>query len=207
MEIGQTNSAGESMSHEETRATQCHPERSRRTDPSRGFTSGETWWDPSVSSRARWRRGQWDSEPDRVRWIDAMSGRICLAERHPRNGHWCGYVAVESDHPWYGLGEELLEGWLAVHGGITLAGTLDHRPGSRKAGRKSGPGTSGPLWWFGFHCGHPWDRSPSEAGDTEADEAQTDPPDGYRTLDYVRSECERLAEELERVAEANNRRA
>lgn len=50
------------------------------------------------------------------------------------------------------------------------------------------PGESDHVWWFGFDCGHPQDRSPNMRFGLVMGR--------YRTVDYVRNECRFLAKQL-----------
>lgn len=91
---------------------------------------------------------------------------------------------------------------LAVHGGITWAKDID-------GGNDKYPGP--PVkehWWFGFDCNHCTDIAPfMEAKMQEIAKRTGLPPlpsflEGreYRDLNYVKAECEHLAEQLVAVA-------
>lgn len=91
-----------------------------------------------------WGTGPWEYEPDKVTWIDPLTGLECAIERCPDFGHLCGYVGVGPKHPWYGTDKQWIDGvW--VHGGLTYSGER--------------VGESG-LWWLGFDCCHGLDYSP-----------------------------------------------
>lgn len=153
-----------------------------------------------IIDRSKWGSGPWDAEPDRVDFEHA--GFACLLLRHPRMGHWCGYVGVPSNHAAYGKGYNDVE--VDVHGGLTYAnqcsGRICHVPS---------PGMPDDVWWLGFDCAHAGDFSPSsnqfhgaypwpiEQYDHEASTANPDwRIDKYRTVDWVRGETERLADQL-----------
>lgn len=111
-------------------------------------------------------------------WGD-FNGLTTLCLRHGSLGHWCGYVGVPSGHPLHGKGYDDIHSTaeIDVHGGLTYAG--DHAP------TKESDGT----WWFGFDCAHSGDlvpgmRSGFSVGDT------------YKDVEFVKAECERLAEQL-----------
>jgi hypothetical protein len=53
--------------------------------------------------KSSWDRGPWDKEPDKKQWQDESTSLPCLAVRHDRYGHWCGYVGVHVGHPIYGV--------------------------------------------------------------------------------------------------------
>lgn len=121
--------------------------------------------------RHSWGSGQWDDEPDIIRWIDPKTSRHCQIERAP-SGHLCGYVAVEQGHPWFQVDEHLIEPHPEVHGGLTYASFKDGNPSH---------------WWFGFDCAHIGDSSPSRNSGYSSRGAT------YKDVSFVTSECERLA--------------
>ena len=146
-----------------------------------------------------WPRGDWDGEPDKVQWQDALTGLPCLAVRNPHRGHWCGYVGVSEDHPLYG--RNYMDTDFEVHGGITYADSC--QPGddeSQGICHTPDPGEPDHVWWFGFDCAHSGDWSPCEAkyeqekgGVFTQHEYET-----YKTLAYVQQQCRRLAIQLKR---------
>lgn len=131
---------------------------------------------------ADWGAGPWDEEPDRVEWRDEATGLPCLALRHERLGHWCGYVAVPPGHPAHGRGYDDVPA--EVHGGLTYAekchGQVCHKPA---------PGEPEDAWWLGFDCAHGWDLSPGLYRSAL-----------YRDLPYVQAECAALARQLKEIA-------
>lgn len=148
-----------------------------------------------------WGPGPWVTEPDEVTF--EYAGMQCWIRRHPLLGHFCGYVAVPTNHPLHGLhyDDVLLDGIDHPHGGLTFADRWD----------------DGPAWWFGFDCGHAGDVSPFML------EYRNHQPDGllsqmtrqrsestlwreeYRDVQYVMSHCERLAVQLAELACLNTR--
>jgi hypothetical protein len=157
-----------------------------------------------VVDKSAWGDGPWNTEPDRAEWKHA--GLPCLAVRHPRSGHWCGYAAVPPGHPEHGHDYDTPN--VDVHGGLTYAkaceGDVCHVPK---------PGEPDDVWWFGFDCAHAGDFSPYEntmprrypwsttAYSHERAMAAVDDWDveKYRTLDYVCEETNRLAEQLSKT--------
>lgn len=134
------------------------------------------------------------AEGDRVEFTD--SGYRCVCIRHPLGLHWCGYVGVPPEHPWYGLPYNAL---------VKLDDEAKNRPRSRLSmspidmflhamsdtpkdqvplglylsihggltyGDDSLPDREpDDLWYFGFDCNHATDispgmRHPRELGDT-----------------------------------------
>ena len=57
------------------------------------------YWD--VVDKSGWGDGPWQSEPDKVQWIDKATGLHCLVVRGPA-GALCGYVGVPPSHCLYG---------------------------------------------------------------------------------------------------------
>lgn len=147
-----------------------------------------------MHTKSEWGSGAWQDEPDRLEWRHA-SGLPCLILRSDL-GALCGYVGVPPAHPLYMRDFALCE--LSAHGGINYSAHF------RRRFFKFGLGEETDIWWFGFDCAHCNDLVPcmravyailprpfirSEAGMT------------YRSIEYVRDEVERLAEQ---VAEASN---
>jgi len=136
--------------------------------------------------RTGWAPGPWDDEPDRDERI--VDGYHCLAVR-AHHGAWCGYVAVPPGHPWHGVDySDLPDYGPDVHGGLTYAsecyGQVCHVPA---------PGEPDNVWWLGFDCHHYLDRAPgSESTMRNIGCPERVPVGAYRTLDYVRGECDRL---------------
>jgi hypothetical protein len=145
--------------------------------------------------KSTWGKGAWQREPDRVDFVHA--GFACLLLRHPRHGHWCGYVGVPREHPLYG------QNWtendqiraLGVHMGVNYSahcnGEICHVPAA---------GMPDDVWWLGCDFGQPFDFSPGLlAGRTDESANRMRARkvwDVYRTLPYVRHEIESLAGQL-----------
>lgn len=136
--------------------------------------------------------GPWDNEPDRVEW--SHGGFPCLIVRGPL-GALCGYVAVPASHPWHGVDSDVIGA--EVHGGITYSraceGDICHVPP---------PGEPDDVWWLGFDAAHCYDVIP---GPPVAPPGVYPLNHGlangtYRTIGYMRAECERLAEQAGAVS-------
>lgn len=144
--------------------------------------------------RTGWAEGPWDGEPDQVLWTaKAPPHYRCMVHRvHAEVGSLCGYVAIPPGHPAHGLdwdAEALRE--IEVHGDLTFAGRgIDD------------------SWVFGFDCGHGFDVSPGLQARMRAVlppyllQTIDDCPLGetYKTVAFVRAECEGLAAQLARIA-------
>ncbi len=138
--------------------------------------------------------GPWDDEPDAEKWIDEATGYTCLARRHPRLGHWCGYVAVPLDHPLYAYSlydefDPLDTLHSAAHGGITWTGRHPD-PGSDPDSK---------LWLIGFDCGHFMDHKPADQLEI-SDQSGINVNKAYRDLPYVRECITSLASVLAKIS-------
>lgn len=147
--------------------------------------------------KSGWGEGPWQNEPDRVDFVHC--GLACLALRHPRRGHWCGYVGVPREHPAYGKSGDEVD--VSFHCGLNYAKPCDgyivcHVPR---------PGMSDDVWWLGGDFMHVRDLVPGQ----EALERSLGMPPlefprlmrpVYRDLPYVRHCIERLAEQLAAMA-------
>lgn len=156
---------------------------------------------------------RWDKEPDR---LDFKAHGLKCAMRRNGLGAWCGYVRVGEDHPLhnvkYSTPHESLSGLMgermdrpvgdapgmavmlgALSGTIEASAeaAIDVHGGITFSGKPAGTNHNDPGWWFGFDCSHYGDLTPKIdfAGDGT-----------YRTAEYVRSETEKLAEQLQRIA-------
>ena len=145
--------------------------------------------------KSTWGPGPWQQEPDRIEW--RSHGLPCLIVRAGSHGALCGYVGVPEGHPYHGA-----EGFsgepteLDVHGGITYGapcqagGKICHVPQ---------PGESDHVWWLGFDCSHYMDHQPGRAAYwRERGMGRDLGYEGgiYWTVDDVRAEVERLAEQI-----------
>lgn len=122
-----------------------------------------------------WREtpGPWLGEPDEQSGF--AHGLQVIARRHPQLGHWCGYVAIQSD-------AQINVGDLNVHGGVTY--NDECVPGWT-------PVTPCSIRAIGFDCAHSGDLIPSTAAAGLASYYDT-----YRDLDYVASQLGSLAEQI-----------
>ncbi len=146
--------------------------------------------------KSGWGAGEWQNEPDRLDFIHA--GFACMALRHTRFGHWCGYVGVPREHPYYGKPYD--EPDVEFHGGLTYANRCNadicHVPE---------PGMPDDVWWLGGDFAHCNDMSPGINAVLASLPGGTSRPHDwqvYRALPYVRSQIEGLAEQLKYLLRA-----
>lgn len=155
-----------------------------------------TYLNPEID-RTGWGPGPWDNEPDKASWTDEATGLPCLAVRaNPLHSIWCGYVAVNPDHPYHGKDYDDVD--VTVHGGLTFADSCrDDEPIESAVCHIPEPGQPADVWWFGWDCGHTWDIQPAYLAHwPEMADLHQRTGAEYRTLDYVRAECARLAHQL-----------
>ena len=143
--------------------------------------------------KSKWGQGEWSHEPDKAQWQDKDTGLPCLAVRHTSCGHWCGYVGVVKDHPYFQ--KDYNDCDVDVHGGLTFASLCDH-----KEKPETGvchipePGEDDHVWWLGFDCAHLGDLCPAYD--------YTHNYSSYKDLGYVKYQCEQLARQLYALTEA-----
>ena len=120
--------------------------------------------------------GPWDDEADYEEWTTRV-GLTAFAQRKSGAGYWCGYVVLPDGHP---LRESIPNG-VRAHGNF---GRHDVEGVNIACVGRSG------RFVVGFDCGHADDLWPAKAGD-DGEKGNV-----YRTLAYVRQECEQLAAQL-----------
>jgi hypothetical protein len=141
--------------------------------------------------KSTWPAGPWQSEPDKIQWVDPATGLDALMVRHESYGHWCGYVGVAEGHPAFGKGYDAVDA--EVHGGLTFADACQE-----DAAEGHGvchipePGRPEHIWWLGFDCAHAYDLSPAPRGLARLfGDSST-----YRDRAYVEAEIADLARQL-----------
>lgn len=152
-------------------------------------------WMPLVYDKSGWEDGPWKTEPDIARWRHV--GMECCIVRHPVRGHLCGYVGLPPDHPFYEMEWSDVDGYIRVHGGVTLC--IGEWP--LTTAPKEEVGEDPRLWWIGFDTTHGQDYAPG-AGITVGSLLYPDKGwsewnlSHYRNFDYVRKETNDMAEQL-----------
>jgi hypothetical protein len=123
-----------------------------------------------------------NAEGDFDEWTDPYSNYLCRISRLISMQHWNGYVRVPESHPSFGKSYDDVD--IRVHGGLTYGG--DHFPSYTNKETEKG------YWWYGFDCGHAWDRIPRIHFSFHYRFEQ----DVYRDKDYVKKEVTKLAKQL-----------
>lgn len=105
-------------------------------------------------------------------WDGEYYGLNVRIRRHPRLLHLCGYVKVPKESSLFG--KDMFDIDVDVHGGVTYARDMEKNE-----------------WWVGFDCAHLYDITPglSEHFPYDAE---------YRDMEYVKRECNKLAEQIYR---------
>ncbi len=109
------------------------------------------------------------SEGDFFEWIHITSNEVefrCKAVRHKSMGHLCGYVILNKDNKYFGKHYDEIP--VEVHGGLTYSEEEDGD------------------WVVGFDCAHYGDKCPYNEYTSGI----------YRDKNFVKFECESLAEQL-----------
>lgn len=158
---------------------------------------------------------QWDDEPNELDWADEKTGFQCRIIRVRDSGHLCGYVRIPDGHPLHGVeysaempealkplkdavmecpvgkrgaidvlcmafGSAFRPGQLFdVHGSVTFSGELRNQTG----------------FWYGFDCAHAGDLCPAMEARYGRDWDSV-----YRDMEFVKAECESLANQIAQVA-------
>ena len=154
--------------------------------------------------------GPWDKEPDKDSF--ESSGYPCVMKR-VYGGVWAGYVGVPESHPLHGIDytdsirvpdailnrdvdldklcllSSVLQSREDVKNSMIQLGlAIDVHKGVTFSGKLSGVSDSD--WFFGFDCGHAGDLMPEYTNKAFSDN------NTYRTYEYVKEQCEKLAEQL-----------
>ena len=144
-----------------------------------------------VVDKTGWPDGQWQSEPDKIQWLDPDTRMACLINRHPAMGHFCGYVGVPPGHRFHGADADAVEG-IGAYYGLTFSGPChDGDDKSRGVCHVPDPGEPDEVWWLGFDCAHLDDLSPAHTDSVSARYGAT-----YKTAEFVQAEVASLAKEL-----------
>lgn len=121
--------------------------------------------------------GPWDSEPNAE--VFTHAGLVCRIERNSL-GALEGYVTVSQEHPLYGRHYSAADCQrVAVHGGLVYSAA------------------AGVGWELGFDCAHPSDFVPGLA-------LRSTGPENYRNIEYTRSQCRMLADQLQKLQKLRN---
>jgi len=125
---------------------------------------------------------------------------ILRCARHFEMLTWCGYIAVDKNHPCYKLGVEQMKTKYGVnfeaHGGITYTG-LGIPTGQQ------GEQSHNDLWVFGFDTVHAFDYAPGMHETLRKIKKETelriDKVDSYKDLPFVQAEVMAMLHQLDEM--------
>ena len=126
-----------------------------------------------------------DKEGDELQWEYTCSNGIIIHCSIHRNNvkALCGYITLTPDNTLYGVEYDNLD--LQAHGGLTYNSYDDDN-----------------NWVIGFDCAHHGDLTPYFLLDEDSVFGQRGV---YRDMEYVKSECENLAEHASKFSKATIR--
>ncbi len=166
--------------------------------------------------------GEWSDEPDELCFTDEATG-LPIALRRNQLGAWCGYVGINSHHPWHGKDESevvdapqvLTQRRVSMDdvGVINLfCAGVDSDPAANRfrisllvhchggltyASEAHWENETRATWWFGFDCSHAGDLIPISRKRGFGDHG-----DVYRNLDYVKARAIQAAQDINAAAMA-----
>jgi hypothetical protein len=131
-------------------------------------------------------------EGDCLDWTDSVTGYDCAIRRVGTLGHLCGYVRVPETHPYYN--KQIMDTDLdnfQVHWGLTFDGKMDFVQDDYTLSKDNREGH-----WIGFDCAHSGDLYPPNILKYNENIPSHEV---YRTMEYVKKECENLAKQLKEL--------
>lgn len=142
----------------------------------------------TYTDKSGWPPGPWESEVDRIQWVDTKTGYDCLLTRNPRIGYLCGYVGLPPDHPLSGTkyGAVNISSVHLTFSDFCMVGEEENGPG---VCHLPYPGRPEKVYWFGFDCSHFNDHPPRGGAGV--------PIENYKTIASVREMVTALASDLE----------
>jgi hypothetical protein len=195
---------------------------------------GSRAWEWPDDGADMYGEGPWEDEPDKVQWLDTLTGLHCLIIRSVEAGSLNGYVGLYHGHPAHGksmdwrrplvmgitpLSEAMtsdpecrsscLGQDIAVHGGLNFAGPSVVPVTQDEEGRSlciadDRTGAGEDLWWFGFSCSHSGDGTPVVL-QMEGDGRKGWVKDWpYRDVFYAGRECGMLARQLSEIGKVSD---
>lgn len=125
-------------------------------------------------------------------WKDPSTGFDLLVVLHPTGLHYCGYALLPMDHPAVGMhhNDPNLQD-IDIHGGVTFSEAVNDEKGNKH-------------WVVGFDCAQSCDYCPGYAWAHyrfQAQFSQASLKIRFRTINYVRRNLLKLAQELTVIKE------
>lgn len=144
--------------------------------------------------KSDWGPGEWQTEPDKIQFVDEATGLPCLIKRN-HAGALCGYVGVTEGHPAYEKHYDEVD--YRVHGGLTYSDFCTDGDEAHSICHVPDVGEPDKVWWLGFDCAHYMDVMPASAALTAKLGYRSALLDGtYRTVEYVTGEIAALAQQI-----------
>ncbi len=135
--------------------------------------------------RSKWRKGEWDNEPDFYTDIDENTGcRFFIIRMY--TGHLCGYVSAPKEHPLFEMHyDDDKFPTPDVHGWITFSAFVkdwknEFLPKSIYLNEAT--------WLIGFDCNHADDSTPETIEESSYR--------SYKNIEFVKQECLKLCKWL-----------
>ena len=150
------------------------------------MTNEKVW---IFQDKSKYPEGEWNSEPDKIQWVDEYSNLDCLILRNSF-GALCGYVGVTRDHPLFRKDEDDID--VSVHGGVTFTDVCSASEGDEHICHVPFQGRDPDVWWIGFDCAHNSDFIPGMSSVFYE-------RNSYKNVRYVKNEVKSLASQLKEI--------
>ena len=154
-----------------------------------------------TQDKSEWEDGAWQTEPDKIQYMDEEFGFPCLILRN-QLGALCGYVGVPSTHKAFEQDYNDADADFDVHGGLTFAGHCSDGDEMKSICHKVEKGEDDNVWWLGFDCVHFLDEVPGMSVHYKKLQIKMTPAGyKYRDIKYVEKELKHLARQLKNYNE------
>lgn len=139
--------------------------------------------------RYGWRSGPWDTEPDRIYFVDENTGYDCFIARNSEIGNLCGYVGIPKSHAYFGKDADAVGMPIVIHGGVSYADSS-----ADDEVREIPVSPSEEVWWVGFGCNELRDAVPRYSSISPPTIMPT-----YKNINFVIRQIWALAVQLEEI--------
>lgn len=182
-------------------------------------------------TKTEWGAGPWLTEGDFASWVDEGSNLPCILYRGAQTGAWWGSVGIPDAASYYRKGRGtfvFIDPNIRCHWGPHLIGPSPCTDNENEDDPRVEAELNTVLaqfegyLWFTFSCDKLGDYCPGRAeywSALELDEDESDfrysryymktvhrnHPGNYKDMDFAKNECKKLARQLARVKEENDR--